>query len=278
VTLVGYVRTCYGLRPVEESLGDIDSYWQWHELSKSRASEGQGPMGLDGIFIDEVDCEGEQLEYFGALAIHVKTQAWRAANSGICASVPSSLAGFVVLNPGCAPRHEGYYNIADLVIVFEHFTHNFVNPPFNDPAFAYLAEGSPDGGMTLMLPKVSSSIPKSKLAVMVHDFYPNLPPGERIQALDAMIADLVDRKRMGAVFFTDVQIAKEDIYANWSSFWAEVVDAVVNANRNARNTQSAGVVSEFLHGRGGWFAVAALAGVCTGVAAFYFKWRTPLHS
>jgi Spherulation-specific family 4 len=231
-------------------------------------------MGLDGIFIDEVDCEGEQLEYFATLVNHVKTHTWRAGNSGTCAFVPFSLLGFVVLNPGCAPRHEGYYDIADLVIVFEHFTHNFVNPPLNDPAFEYLADGSPDGGMTLMLPQVSSSIPKLKLAVMVHDFFSNLSPAERIKALEDIVSDLVQRKCIGAVFFTDVQIEKEDIYAKWSSFWTEFVDAVVNANRNARSER---VVPDFMYGRESWFAVAALTGFFISAAVFLSNRRTPLH-
>ena len=109
VTLVGYVLTGDGKRESEEVAADIDTYWQWHE-------RGSG-MGLDGIFVDEVTCNGEHLDYYEELYGQIKAKTWKSGQPG---SLPKlSYIGFVVLNPGCAPWHDGYYSIADLVIVFE---------------------------------------------------------------------------------------------------------------------------------------------------------------
>lgn len=64
---------------LEDSQNDVDIYWRWGELSTSK---GIGAMGLDGIFVDEVDCEGESLEYFGALCQHIKTKTWSSGKPG----------------------------------------------------------------------------------------------------------------------------------------------------------------------------------------------------
>ena len=79
VTLVGYISTLYGKRNVQDSLNDIDLYWRWHKLSLDK---GISSMGLDGIFIDEVDCDGDNLEYFGELYWHIKGKVWKSDKPG----------------------------------------------------------------------------------------------------------------------------------------------------------------------------------------------------
>src|SRR5437762_7781507 len=149
VTLVGYVKTLYGKRPINDTQNDVDIYWRWDELSRSK---DMGPMGLDGIFMDEVDCEGENLEYFEALCHYIKTKNWTLGKPGTC--FPSLFdKGYVILNPGCAPTHPGYYPIADSVVVFEHHHHDLISPPLDSPEFRYLSNVGPNHGLRLMLPQ-----------------------------------------------------------------------------------------------------------------------------
>lgn len=90
VTLVGYVSTLYGKRNIQDSIDDIDLYWRWQELSLAKKEEGVGPMGLDGIFIDEVDCNGDKLAYFGALYGHIKSKSWNSGKPGETPNFPLS--------------------------------------------------------------------------------------------------------------------------------------------------------------------------------------------
>ena len=231
VTLVGYVSTLYGKRNVQDSLNDIDLYWRWHELSLANKDKGIGPMGLDGIFIDEVDCNGDNLEYFETLYRHIKGKVWKSDKPGqFNFFLFLTGTGYVVLNPGCTPRNDAYYNIADLVVVFEHFYHNFIRPPLDDPPFQYIRDMNPSDGLKLMLPQSSNSRPSFNFAVMIHDFLPSQSREVKLNKLKAVINDLVQIKRIRAIFITDLEIAKEDIYADWSSFWSEFIDMIAEAN------------------------------------------------
>ena len=69
----------YGKRALESSQDEVDKYWRWHKLSESSST---GPMGLDGIFVDEVDCDGENLQYFESLSRHIKAKIWRSGTPG----------------------------------------------------------------------------------------------------------------------------------------------------------------------------------------------------
>ena len=82
VTLVGYVSTLYAKREIIGSLEDIDAYWRWDALSSAKAGKSLGPMGLDGIFVDEVTCNGENFEYFDTLSHYIKNKSWRAGKPG----------------------------------------------------------------------------------------------------------------------------------------------------------------------------------------------------
>ena len=79
MTLVGYISTLYAKRDVQESLADIDLYWRWNELSLAK---GIGSMALDGIFIDEVDCNGDELDYFETLYRYIKCKPWKSGKQG----------------------------------------------------------------------------------------------------------------------------------------------------------------------------------------------------
>lgn len=272
MTLVGYILTWYGKREINVAKTDIDTYWNWDRIAKEK---GVRPMGLDGIFVDEVTCNGENMEYYETLYSYIKSKMWRSGSPGLLPRMFLT-SGYVLLNPGCAPRHDAYYNICDLVIVFEHFHNNFMNPPLDDWAFQHLvdhcSEARVDGthpiimedqtngtlpmasepvderlfdsptpvsdspipvsvhGMKLMLPKSSDAAPISKFGLMDHDFLPGKSQHDKVAALKSLVFDLVQVKRIGAIFITDIEIGKGDIYANWSSFWREFIDFVAEAN------------------------------------------------
>jgi Spherulation-specific family 4 len=137
------------------------------------------------------------------------------------------ILGYVILNPGCAPRRQEYFNIADLVIVYENYYERFRSPPVTDPLFNYLRTGY--HGMPLMLPQSSSNMPSSKFGVMIHDFDTT---GDTLSKLRSLVNELVQTKRVGAVFITDIKIKVADIYADWSSFWPEFVRFVAEADQN----------------------------------------------
>jgi Spherulation-specific family 4 len=238
VTLVGYISTSYAKREIIRSLDDIDAYWQWDALSKAKDGQGFGPMGLDGIFVDEVTCCGENFEYFELLSHYIQNKSWRSGKPGYFGFVTILMVGYVVFNPGCAPRDDAYYHIADLVIVFEHFYHNFINPPLDESVYVYLAHDIPENGLTLMIPEPSNDSPISKFGLMIHDFLPEENYKDKLVKLKEMVFDLVQIKRVRAIFITDLEIKKVDVYANWSHIWHEFVNFVAQANSSINGHHS----------------------------------------
>jgi hypothetical protein len=237
VTLVGYISTLYAKREAIRSLDDIDAYWRWDSLSKAKTDKGFGPMGLDGIFVDEVTCSGEDFEYFEMLSHYIKNKSWRSGKPGYCSFfVTILMIGYVIFNPGCAPRDDAYYGIADLVVVFEHFYRDFINPPLHESVYAYLADDIPEGGLTLMIPESSKDSPTSKFGLMIHDFLPEEDHGDKIAKLKEMVFELVQVKCVRAMFITDLEIEKVDIYANWSHFWHDFVGFTAQANSSINGT------------------------------------------
>jgi hypothetical protein len=84
VTLLGYVRTSYGKRMIRETVGDIDTYWRWHEVSSSpSAATCSRTIGVDGIFIDEVEYSGLHLKYFEQLYRNIKDRRWSSGKPGL---------------------------------------------------------------------------------------------------------------------------------------------------------------------------------------------------
>ena len=141
--------------------------------------------------------------------------------------------GYVVLNPGCATTHAPYYSLADLVVVFEHYYFDLIYPPIESPDFRYLTNVAPNHGLKLRLPKPSRQTPASKFGVMLHDFLPGGSHHAKLVEMRPLIHDLVQIKRVGAVFITDVQIKNADIYANWSSIWKEFIGMMSEANKSS---------------------------------------------
>ncbi len=89
VTVLGYVHTSYGKRPLAEIRSEIDRFNRWYKV--------------DGIFFDEVTNDDAGLPYY----LHCRA----AARAGRPKAV-------VVINPG-TPVTEGYMAAADVVLTFE---------------------------------------------------------------------------------------------------------------------------------------------------------------
>lgn len=148
------------------------------------------------------------------------------------------IVGYVVFNPGCAPRDDAYYDIADLVIVFEYFCHDFINPPLNDFVYTYLSDEVSERGLTLMIPESLNDSPSSKFGLMVHDFLPEENHENKIVKLKEMVFDLVQIKHVHAIFITDLEIRKVDVYANWGHIWHDFVGFVAQANSSINGNHS----------------------------------------
>jgi hypothetical protein len=78
-----------------------------------------------------------------------------------------------------------------------------------------------------MLPESSTHFPSSKYGVMIHDTKFN-----SLDDLQSLVTDLIQIKRIGALFITDIEIEKKDIYADWSSFFPEFIKMINGANNS----------------------------------------------
>ncbi|MBC8140315.1 MAG: spherulation-specific family 4 protein [Armatimonadetes bacterium] len=89
VSVIGYVHTSYGKRPIAEVQAEIKQYYQWY--------------AVNGIFFDEVGNDDKTLAYYAKCQRIVR------------ATDPKAL---VIINPG-TPVTEGYMKVADIVVTFE---------------------------------------------------------------------------------------------------------------------------------------------------------------
>ena len=89
VTVLGYIHTSYGKRPLAEVKSEIASYRRWY--------------GVNGIFLDEVTNDAAGLPYY------------LQCRAAVHAGQPKAV---VIINPG-TPVTEGYMAAADVVLTFE---------------------------------------------------------------------------------------------------------------------------------------------------------------
>jgi hypothetical protein len=87
-SVLGYVATTHGARPLADAVADVDRYLSWY--------------GVDGIFFDEASSSETLLPYYRALARHAR----------------GGVDRIVALNPGTVPAR-GYFDVADIVVTFE---------------------------------------------------------------------------------------------------------------------------------------------------------------
>lgn len=93
VTILGYVYTQYGDRPIEEVKNEIDLYARYYKL--------------EGIFVDETANNQENVDYYQELYHYVKTQ---------------NILNQVIVNPG-TDIDEIYLNkpVADTAVIVENY-------------------------------------------------------------------------------------------------------------------------------------------------------------
>ena len=89
VTVLGYIHTSYGKRPIAEIKSEIETYRRWY--------------GINGIFLDEVTNDNSGLPYYIQ------------CRSAVRGGHPNSV---VIINPG-TPVTEGYMAAANIVLTFE---------------------------------------------------------------------------------------------------------------------------------------------------------------
>lgn len=91
VPVIGYVYTNYGNRSTSQVEADVDTYYNWYNVS--------------GIFFDQVATAANQESYYQTLTNYVKSH---------------HCNGTVVLNPGAVPDQSYFTSTgADCIVVFE---------------------------------------------------------------------------------------------------------------------------------------------------------------
>jgi len=224
VSLLGYIHALYGKRDERELKHDIDIYHKWHEESLARGEE----MGVDGVFIDEVDHAGHQKEYFKSICTHAKSKKWRTGRNGI--PIPNKThSGYVVLNPGCDCSLD-YFDFADLIVLAESSYKSFINPPWDHPSYSYLRDVPRQFGLNCMLPKFSRIKPAHKTGVVLHTLGSGYSEEQRLDEMEMLVRDLVGVKRVGAIFLTNLEMDKENVYGAWSLFWREFTEIMASAS------------------------------------------------
>jgi hypothetical protein len=134
----------------------------------------------------------------------------------------------VVLNPGCIPSKDKYYDLADLVVVFENDQHTLMNPRLDHAPLEYLSKARAGHGLKLALPEASSTAPASKFGILIHDLQGETQE-QKLSELQILVHDLVQMKRVSAVFITDIKSKEMDVYGNWSSIWDEFIRLLAEA-------------------------------------------------
>jgi Spherulation-specific family 4 len=123
VTLLGYISTRYGDRPIAEVKAEVDLYAKAYQVN--------------GVFLDEAASNAEKLEYYQTLSSYIK------------AKPPLKQ---VVLNQGTQPD-EGYLtrSAADTLIIFENYSKEWAGyhppsylPHYDPTRFAMLIHSAAD--------------------------------------------------------------------------------------------------------------------------------------
>ena len=68
---------------------------------------------------------------------------------------------------------------------------------------------------------------------MVHDVLPGHTREAKLAEMQMLVHDLVQVKRVGTLFITDVRLEDADVYANWSSIWQEFIGMVAEATKSS---------------------------------------------
>ncbi|GAA5820095.1 hypothetical protein JCM10212_000441 [Sporobolomyces blumeae] len=221
--VVGYVRTGYGSRSLDDVRDDVETYAGWEGIVVSEGTDRRAPFvgggaGLDGIFFDETDWQeaDERLEAFRD-----------AADAGGFGAGTNGTK--VVFNPGTKVS-DSYFDHADLVVAYES---SFVDyDPSSLPTDPLLRQKSIVMIHDLPASSSSSSSSSSPLSDVLSPLIgsslstsPTTGGGGGQQAGEGNVVDA----RIAAVFVTDLEIEHEDVYAQFGSNWDDFVQAVGQA-------------------------------------------------
>lgn len=131
--------------------------------------------------------------------------------------------GYVVSNPGC-PAHEGYFKTSDIVVISERAHRNLISYPskVHFPFFNSLRGSSQY--LKISLPTPSHPGLMSKYGIIDHSFLSDQTRESKITELKKLVNYLVRQNPVGALFVTDIDLERGDVYAEWSAFWPELLE------------------------------------------------------
>jgi hypothetical protein len=118
--------------------------------------------------------------------------------------------------------------------VFEGSYAEFVNPQIcSDSFYEYLRDVPPSHGLKLSLPEPSKYLPDWKFGAIIDGFLPKITKAAKMTQLQDLIYDLVQKKRLGFIFVTDLLERDADGNKNWSLIWDEFVAMIAVAKVRA---------------------------------------------
>jgi hypothetical protein len=139
------------------------------------------------------------------------------------------IVGHVILKAKALPQYS-FGNLVDVMIVFDGQYDNLVNPQVREySVYEHLLNVGPNHGMKLMLPQPSMDLPLWKFGAIVTGFMSNSARDTKLAEMADLLYDLVQMKRISAIFITDVEGKDVDGNKNWSLVWEEFVGMLAAA-------------------------------------------------
>ena len=135
----------------------------------------------------------------------------------------------MILNTQVPPVYP-YGALADIVIVFEGNYKQFINPRIcqNSP-YEYLRDVTPSHGLRVALPQPSTDLHSWQFGIVIDGFLSNSTKEIKLNRMRDLIYDLVQNKRLGLIFLTDLLEKDTDGNKNWSLIWDELVSMITSA-------------------------------------------------
>ncbi|KIJ57149.1 hypothetical protein M422DRAFT_219032 [Sphaerobolus stellatus SS14] len=168
VKLLGYVTTLGGNKSLSNVQLEIATYAQWNALYRP-----------DGIYLDQAAISSSLLPLYRNYTAAVRS---------------SFQAGPIVLDPGDYPQDAGYFEIADMIIVYVGAYNSFQSSTLT----------------------INSQIPASKQAVIVTSTPSQLPT--------QFLQDVANVQKIGAVFASN--LSEDNAFIEIPPYWTTFVDSL----------------------------------------------------
>lgn len=229
VTVLGYINAGYGERSSQDLLDNVEILRNWRQKFNYFGENGIGPRGLDGVFIDKIGSNEAEFKTLEKVCQHIRSRPWRSRKSGSHHEIYISSSGFVILDTQVPPVYP-YSALADIVIVFEGNYKQFINPQICQYSpYEYLRDVTPSHGLRLTLPQPSSDLHSWQFGIIIDGFLSNNTKDMKVSRMRDLINDLVQNKRLGLIFLTDLMEKDADGNKNWSLIWDEFVSMIASA-------------------------------------------------